>query len=472
MKAKRKSKASDEVASSQLFQRGAEQSVLSACLLTAADTAKALEAGLDESCFSVSAYRQLFVRIRERFREGREISIQAVHDSLSKDELTALGDDGGYYSAVSVAGSNQFLLDNVRRLHEAADKRRAREAAQEMVSALLAGQDLATALQPLQQMAEAAQEKKAAGLADSDAQWEDYRCYLHEIVACGADCGVSTGYGKLDALTGGLQRGLYYVLGARPRMGKTALALNICLNLTRSGRRVLFVSAEMSTRRLIERCVGITGRVGMASFHQPGVKLWPGNVERASTALEDLHGKLPLFLDVSMESVSAEQLVDRVLALHRLQAFDLVVVDYLQRLRSDTPLAAESITANVGEVSKVLCRLARRLDIPLLALAMLNREGADGPRMEDLRSCGEIEQDADVVALLHRPEVSLPEKATQAERDAVRGVAMLNVAKNRDGADGVLSLRFHHDCMAFEEWHPAGDGVDQLAMIGANERGW
>lgn len=457
MKAKRKSKAPDEVASSQLFQMGVEQSVLSACLLSAADTALALEAGLDESCFSIPAYRRLFARIRERFREGREISIKAVHDSLSIDELKELGDDGGYYGAVSVVGSSGFLPDNVRRLHEAADKRRAREAAVEMVDALLAGQDLTTALQPLQRMAEAAQEKKTAGLADSDAQWEDYRSYLHETVARGADCGVSTGYGKLDALTGGLQRGLYYVLGARPRMGKTALALNICLNLTRSGRRVLFVSAEMATRRLIERCVGITGRVCMASFHQPGVKLWPHNVERASTALEDLHGKLPLFLDISMESVSVEQLAERVLALHRRQAFDLVVVDYLQRLRSGTPLAAESITANVGEVSKVLCRLALRLETPLLALAMLNREGAEGPRMEDLRSCGEIEQDADVVALLHRPEVSLPEKATRAERDAVRGVAMLHVAKNRDGADGVLSLRFHHDCMAFEEWHPAGE---------------
>ena len=456
----KKSKASNEVASLELYPSIVEQSALSACLISTADTAKALEAGLDESCFGIPAYRQLFVRIREMFRKGLEIGIMAVHNRLSIGELSALGKFGGYFNVAGLVGSSLSLPDNVRRLHEAADKRRAREAAVEMVDALLAGQDLATALQPLQRMAEAAQEKKAAGLADSDAQWEDYRSYLHEIVARGADCGVSTGYGKLDALTGGLQRGLYYVLGARPRMGKTALALNICLNLTRSGRRVLFVSAEMSTRRLIERCVGITGRVGMASFHQPGVKLWPGNVERASTALEDLHGKLPLFLDVSMESVSAEQLADRVLALHRLQEFDLVVVDYLQRLRSDTTLAAESITANVGEVSKVLCRLARRLDIPLLALAMLNREGADGPRMEDLRSCGEIEQDADVVALLHRPEVSLPEKATEAERDAVRGVAMLNVAKNRDGADGVLSLRFHHDCMAFEEWHPASDGAD------------
>ena len=460
MKAKKKSKASNEVASLELYPSIVEQSALSACLISTADTAKALEAGLDESCFGIPAYRQLFVRIREMFRKGLEIGIMAVHNRLSIGELSALGEFGGYFNVAGLVGSSLSLPDNVRRLQEAADKRRAREAAQEMVADLLAGQDLATALQPLQQMAEAAQEKKAAGLADSDAQWEDYRSYLHEIVARGADCGVSTGYGKLDALTGGLQRGLYYVLGARPRMGKTALALNICLNLTRSGRRVLFVSAEMSTRRLIERCVGISGRVGMASFHQPGVKLWPHNVERASTALEDLHGKLPLFLDVSMESVSAEQLADRVLALHRLQEFDLVVVDYLQRLRSGTPLAAESITANVGEVSKVLCRLARRLDIPLLALAMLNREGAEGPRMEDLRSCGEIEQDADVVALLHRPEVSLPEKATRAERDAVRGVAMLNVAKNRDGADGVLSLRFHHDCMAFEEWHPAGDGAD------------
>jgi replicative DNA helicase len=215
--------------------------------------------------------------------------------------------------------------------------------------------------------------------------------------------GLMTGFVDLDYLVGGFRPGQVIVLAARPSMGKTALALKIAENITdRSKSGVLFMSIEMSESELGERYLSLRSSVPMRKIQQPSFA--------SEVDLEKLQAAIatdgtPLFIDES-PSVTPTQISTIARRLKSKQNIGLICVDYLQLISSENDKAARH--EQVAMISRKLKALAKDLGVPVLAMAQLNREAENRedhrPKLSDLRESGQIEQDADVVLLLHRPE--------------------------------------------------------------------
>lgn len=255
--------------------------------------------------------------------------------------------------------------------------------------------------------------------------------------------GLETGFRDLDQLTLGFQRGDLVILGARPSMGKTALAQQCAMHAAGT-RGVAFFSLEMGRRQLAIRSVTAAAEVD-------GWKLRTGrlsdvDMKRVSDGVAQL-GNSSIF-------VSDEPLVSPIHLRSRLrrlraqinQPIDLVVVDYLQLMAPLPEDRRESKVNQVAGISRALKLLAKEFDVPFLVLSQLNRQlekqSDKTPSLADLRDSGAIEQDADVVLLLHRPDVYDP-------NPQLAGKALLILAKQRNGPTGTVELTWHREQMRF-----------------------
>ncbi len=267
---------------------------------------------------------------------------------------------------------------------------------------------------------------------------------LETLAAAGPVSGVPSGFGWLDQLTRGWQPGDLVVVGARPGMGKTSFALQVALHAAQTVP-VAFFSLEMARQPIGLRGVAATAQVD-------GLRLFGGkattDVEygRISQALGTL-AAAQIHLDESpaLSPLHARSKLRRLRA--RLGTLGLVVVDYLQLMTPLPEHRRENRTTQVGGISRALKVLARELSVPVIALSQLNRDTtgrADKrPTLSDLRESGAIEQDADVVLLLHRPGYY---DATVAEPD----LAEVILAKQRNGPTGAMELTWHATHMRFE----------------------
>jgi replicative DNA helicase len=257
--------------------------------------------------------------------------------------------------------------------------------------------------------------------------------------------GVPTGLADLDHRIGGsLGNGHLAILAARPSMGKSAMALNIAANAAAAGIPSLVFSLEMSCREMAERMLAGASRLG-GRLLKEAWRMADAHHRQLDVAYEVIKGYPVYLMDrpvITMAQVAAES--RRARAAH---GVGLVVVDYLQ-LIDGTGESGEGRPSRhevVSKISRRLKGLARELDVPVLALSQLNREcegRADRrPMLSDLRESGAIEQDADVVVLLHRPEYYDPTDEP--------GVAEAIVAKNRNGETGTVRLAFLRDQTRF-----------------------
>ena len=264
--------------------------------------------------------------------------------------------------------------------------------------------------------------------------------------------GLSTGYFELDELTAGFQPSQLIILAARPSMGKTALALNICENIASQSRKgVLFVSLEMGEFELAERLLS-----ARAKINGHDLRTGKGLGTREMNLLADAIGKLhnsPFFID-STPTRTMLQITATARRLKRRESLDLIVVDYIQLIDSDE--SRDSRQEQIAKISRRLKTLARELKVPVIALSQLNRNVENRedrrPRMADLRESGAIEQDADLVLLLHRPEYYDPNDQP--------GMAELQIAKNRNGATGTVKLTFLKNFTRFENFSAVAEPID------------
>lgn len=242
--------------------------------------------------------------------------------------------------------------------------------------------------------------------------------------------GLSTGFGYLDKITGGMRGGEMTIIAGRPGGGKTAFAMNVAVNVALTGSPVLVFSMEMSAVELAKRVIGAHGRVDMQRFRT-------GFAE--GTAFPDLSASihdlehLPLYVD-ERPALTMNQVLAKAKEEQLLHGIGLVVVDYLQLARSDE-VRNYSREQEVAAISRGLRRLAKELNVPVLACAQLNRNAAQSraqkPSLVDLRESGQIEQDADFVgALWEVPEEK--EAAGDWSRHEVR--TDLLVLKQRSGS--------------------------------------
>lgn len=266
--------------------------------------------------------------------------------------------------------------------------------------------------------------------------------HLEALAASGGKLtGLPTGFADLDGLTGGLQPGNLVVIAGRPSMGKTTLALNIAAHVARERHRVGVFSLEMTGPELWTRLLSSSAEVNSANI-RTGI-LSQEHWRRLTDEAAKLH-TVPLHISDSVTTVAGIRAQARQL---KAQAggLALIVVDYLQLLTSDG--RTENRQQEVSAMSRALKALAKELDCVVLALSQLNREAekrnGHRPQLADLRESGGIEQDADVVMLLYRDEVYNDDSDE-------RGVAEVNIAKQRNGPTGTVKLAFRGEYTRFD----------------------
>lgn len=256
--------------------------------------------------------------------------------------------------------------------------------------------------------------------------------------------GLHTGFHGLNDFTSGFQPSELLVLAARPSMGKTALVCNFAMACARADRGVLLFSLEQSKLELAERLLCIQARIS-------GHKLRKGELDEfeQSELMEASNEmrKFPIFID-DKAGRTMSQIAAIARRLKRRAKLDIVIIDYLQLVEAeDKNLPREQ---QISSITRRLKFLAKDLDIPVIALAQLNR-GVEQredkrPKLSDLRESGAIEQDADIVMFLHRPEAYNPEDRP--------GEADLIIAKNRHGPIGTVSLVWLREMLMFGDKAP------------------
>lgn len=260
--------------------------------------------------------------------------------------------------------------------------------------------------------------------------------------------GLGTGYPDLDEMANGLKSGEMFVVAARPSMGKTSFMMNIVEDIAVNQRKATMVfSCEMSSQQIIQRLLFSRARFALSNL-KPGFQLTRGELQRIKDAATELTDA-PLYID-DTPAISIGDVRAKARRKKRDEDIQLIAVDYLQLMRSNSRQADSSREREIAEISSGLKALAKELQIPVIVLAQLNRgpEQRGGlPRMSDLRESGSIEQDADLVGLLYRSEYYAD---TEEDKEESQGLSELVVAKNRNGPTGNVPLTFIKELMRFE----------------------
>lgn len=317
-----------------------------------------------------------------------------------------------------------------RELQKDATRRNLIQGLEKATSNLLAGHDVMAEATEIISMAESAVEGDVSnGVVSSSSAVQELLEDMERIES-GYDPFVKTGYVELDnILGGGLLREGFYVLGARPGCGKTTLAIAIAERMLEAGKRVLFISLEMSRKQLTARRIASAAGVATASQIIRGALSDKEYQEVTKKAVE--LAKRPMsFNRISVLNVSEIQFLAK-----QCKA-DIVIIDYLGLLQYES---GRSLYERVTATSNRLKRMARALEVPVLCLCQLNREmeGRQGqaPRLSDLRDSGAVEQDADGVLLIHKP--------MDAEDEYAPITMEVSVAKNRHGKTGKVEFNWY-----------------------------
>jgi replicative DNA helicase len=257
------------------------------------------------------------------------------------------------------------------------------------------------------------------------------------------DSSIPTSYRDIDRIIDGVRPGELVIIAGRPSMGKSALALGMALKAAKDGGDVLYVSLEMGHRSLIERAIGMAGDINISLL-----KRFPQTDKIYERANEAAHGLSKYSLTIHEGLSRPEKLVSFVVERRKAGKCDLVFVDYLQLMT--TKGKVENRVAEISAISRQLKTLSMDEAIPVVALSQLNREcesrAGHRPRLSDLRDSGSIEQDADIVLLLHREDYY---RQIENPSESIDGLAEVIVAKNRCGATGTAKLVFLPETVKF-----------------------
>lgn len=255
--------------------------------------------------------------------------------------------------------------------------------------------------------------------------------------------GVGTDYYDFDDMTGGLQQGELIIVAARPSMGKTSFALNLTERVASKGHGVAFFSLEMSAQQVIQNMLCCRAQIDGQAMRKG--RITDAQYRRLQEEAQRLY-EAPIFVDDSA-GLTITQLRAKCRRMKQKHNIEMVMVDYLQLMTAGGRV--ENRQQEISTISRGLKGIARELSLPVIALSQLNRdvENRDDhrPRMSDLRESGAIEQDADVIILLHREEYFKPTEANA-------GLAQIIIAKQRNGPTGDVTLRFFREFMRFENY--------------------
>ena len=276
---------------------------------------------------------------------------------------------------------------------------------------------------------------------------------IEEIAKQEGLSGVSTGFEKLDKLTSGWQPSDLVIVAARPGMGKTALALSMARNISVQQKiPVAFFSLEMSSVQLITRL--ISSETGLSSDKLRTGKLADHEWQQLNIKVSDLESA-PLYIDDS-PSLTIFELRAKARRLASSHGIKLIIIDYLQLMNIGSSNKAGNREQEISTISRNLKALAKELDIPVIALSQLSRAvetrgGTKRPILSDLRESGAIEQDADIVSFLYRPEYYGITEWDDDMKTPSEGQGEFIVAKHRNGALDSIKLKFIANLGKFED---------------------
>jgi len=278
--------------------------------------------------------------------------------------------------------------------------------------------------------------------------------------------GVPSGFTKLDRLTSGWQRSDLVILAARPSMGKTAFVLSMARNMAVEHKRSVAVfSLEMASIQLVNRL--IVSETELPSDRIRNGRLEPWEWEQLDYKIKNLV-EAPIFID-DTPGISVFELRAKCRRLKNLYDVEIIIIDYLQLMTG--PSDKGSREQEVSNISRSLKGIAKELNVPIIALSQLNRSvemrtGNKRPQLSDLRESGAIEQDADLVLFIHRPEKYGIDQ--DEEGNSLKGIAEIIVAKHRNGAIGDVTLKFKDEFAKFtdlEDVEPIFDDSGDAGMV-------
>ena len=401
---------------------------------------------LEADDFSLEKHRRIFRRMGDLNERAEKIDRVTVANELMKfGELEAC--DGLSYLVSLDDGLPQIpnLDSYIRIVKDKAVLRRIIFSAQHMMNRAMQGEEtpeeiMAGAEETLLKLGAA---RVKAGLVTPEEVLRNYEGGINAFLDPSKRIkGISSGFAKLDEMTGGMHGGDLIIVAGRPSMGKTALALNVAQHVALKLKQTVAVfSLEMSKESLLTRMVCATARVDSQKFRAGYLN--QEERRKLSHALHELV-EAPLYID----DTAGLSLMDMHAKLRRLEREPkLVVVDYLQLMSSRG--RAENRNQEVSALSRGLKLMAKDLNVPMMVLSQLSRavetrQDDHRPQLSDLRDSGSIEQDADLVGFVFREEVY------KKDREDLRGLAELIVAKQRNGPVGTVNLVFLHAQTKFE----------------------
>jgi replicative DNA helicase len=430
----------------------AEQGVLGSMLISPRETIAECVEKINEEYFYVPAHRTVYDVLVDLWNTRQGIDLitftQVLRDRNLLDSVGGAAFVTNLFTFVPTAANVQYYLEIVR------DKyilRQIISAATESVRRAYEEQEEVDSLldEVEQKIFDVGEDRfKGQMLSMKDHAMQAIETIERLYERKGSITGISTGFVEFDRMTSGLHPSEMVVIAARPSMGKTALAMNIAEYVAINEKLAVGVfSLEMSSQQLVQRMLCSRARVNLQRVRDGflGERDFPSLTAAASKLAE-----AKMFIDDSA-SLSILELRAKARRLKAQQDVSLIIVDYLQLLRSTTRRAQDNRQLEISEISAGLKALAKDLKIPVIVVAQLNRQPEQRtggkPRLSDLRESGSIEQDADLVGLLVRPELYEEDEEARVEK---AGEAELIIAKQRNGPVGEIPLTFLKEYTRFE----------------------
>ncbi|HET9294896.1 MAG TPA: replicative DNA helicase [Gemmatimonadales bacterium] len=426
----------------------AEQAVLGAMLLDQ-DAALVASELLEDTMFYREGHRRLFRAMRALVEQRVVIDHVTLREELTRrNELESVGGTEYLGELVDVVPTAANLEYHARIVKDKAILRRLIETSTSIITEAYDGRATASDLldKAESRIFTISQERGSEGFFRlKEMLWPTME-RIEALQRSGKSItGVPSGFVDLDRLTSGFQASELVIVAARPSMGKTALCLNIATHAAVENFGVAIFSLEMSRDQLVQRLITAEGRVDSQRVRQGSLRDSDfTNLARAAGVLQSC----PIWID-DTPSITLLEMRSKARRLKAENDIKMVVVDYLQLMRS--PEYAENRVQEISDISRSLKALARELEVPVVALSQLSRAseqrgGERKPILSDLRDSGAIEQDADLVLFIHRPEYY------DRDDEAKKGLAEIMLAKNRNGPTGDVHLRFNREYTRFDSF--------------------
>ena len=431
-----------------------EEAVLGAIMLEKDKLAEVLEIVQSNDCFYVDSHQKIYAAIRRLFDKGMPVDLLTVTDELRKsNELEIVG--GAYYLT-------RLTMSVVSSAHVEAHARIVMEKFIQRELIRISGMVISDAYEDSTDVFDLLDKAESNLYEITDKHLRKNFKSLKEVMVTTVReieeaknkqedvTGVPTGFKMLDKLTSGWQKNALIIVAARPAVGKTAFCLNLAMNAalhTGKSFPVAFFSLEMGAGELVKRMLSATTEVSMDAITKGRMQ------EHEFVQMTQRMNKLAaanIFLD-DQAALNIFELRAKARRLKQKHDIQMIIIDYLQLMQADINKGGNR-EQEISKISRDLKSLAKELEIPIIALSQLNRgvesrKESKVPQLSDLRESGAIEQDADMVMFLYRPEyygINNDEMG-----NSIEGETHIHIAKNRSGVTDTVKLRFIKEYQKF-----------------------